>query len=67
MNKIKNYFCDNCKQTSEKIGITQKEINIYSLDLETRDRRDLYGGESVESQDFFCINCEYDIKHFELD
>lgn len=67
MNKIKNYFCCNCKQTSHTVGVTQKETHYYSIDLETNDWEDFHGSEDAQSQDFFCINCQSDLKYFELD
>lgn len=55
--KSKIHICKYCKNTSEVVGIIQKETHYYSFDLETRQRNDFHGDESVESQEFFCINC----------
>ena len=55
--EIKKCFCNNCKKTSEIIGIIQKEIHYYSFTLSTNQMEDFHGDESVESQSFFCLNC----------
>ena len=56
--KLKSYVCGHCNEVSEIVGIIQKETHYYSFDLETRQWNDFHGDESVESQEFFCINCK---------
>ncbi len=67
MNKIKNYFCNNCKKISDRIGIAQIETHYYSFDLETKDWEDLDGSETTDSQELFCLDCEHKITDFELE
>ena len=55
--EIKKCFCNNCKETNESIGIIQKETHYYSFYLNTNQMEDFHGDESVESQSFFCLNC----------
>lgn len=52
------YACSYCEQQSEVVGVVQKETHYYSVDLNTKQWEDLDGSEGVESQKFFCINCE---------
>lgn len=63
----KTYTCQNCKNTNESVGIIQKEINYYSLCLETNQWKDFHGNGSVESKEYFCLNCKEKIDDLELD
>ena len=63
----KAYTCPNCKNTSESIGIIQKETHYYSLNLETKQVEDFHGDESVESQEYLCLNCKKKIDDLELE
>ena len=58
---MKKYHCKHCKNSSEKIGVVQKETRYYSLNLETNQMEDFHGDESVELQEFFCSNCNENI------
>lgn len=58
MEKLKTYTCKHCKNTNEVMGIVQKETHYYSWNLDTKQIEDFHGDESVESQEFFCINCK---------
>jgi hypothetical protein len=55
--QLKTYMCLHCKKKSEIVGIVQRELRYYSLNLETNQWEDFHGNESVEMQELFCINC----------
>jgi hypothetical protein len=55
--KSKIYTCPFCKTISESIGIIQRELHYYSLNLSTAQLEDFHGDESVESQEYFCLKC----------
>ena len=55
--QIKTYTCKYCKNTAENIGISAKESRYYSFDLNTKQWEDFHGSESVDAQEYFCINC----------
>jgi len=52
------YVCAHCNKESEVVSVMQKEVYYYSFDLGTRQWKDFHGDESVELQEFFCINCK---------
>jgi DNA-directed RNA polymerase subunit RPC12/RpoP len=56
--KLKIYTCASCNKESEIIGIIQKESHFYSLNINTNQMEHFHGDENVESQEFFCINCD---------
>jgi len=47
---IKEYVCPHCKCVNEKVGVTQKEMHYYSLDIEDGDYKEFHGSDSVESK-----------------
>ena len=49
--------CPHCGDTSNVVGIIQKEIHYYSYRIDTDQLEDFHGDESVESQEYFCLNC----------
>ena len=55
--QIKIYTCKYCKNTTENIGISTKESRCYSFDLNTKQWKDFHRSESIDSQEYFCINC----------
>ena len=55
--QVKTYTCKFCKNTTEVIGIFAKESHCYSFNLNTKQWEDFHGSESVDSQEYFCINC----------
>jgi len=52
------YTCVYCNKIQDQIGIKRVEINYYYFLLETRQLEDFHGGESLESENYFCINCQ---------
>jgi|GEM_PF-2678394 len=65
--KLTKYICPNCKNESESVGIVQKETNYYSFDLNTDQWDDFHGDGSVESTEYFCLNCKKKIDDLKLD
>jgi len=61
--QLKTYICKYCKKMSEVIGVIQMELHYYSLDISTNQWEDFHGDESVESQEFFCVNCNKKINN----
>lgn len=58
-NKVSSeYTCSHCKQQNEVVGVVQKETHYYSVNLSTKQWEDFDGDESVDSQEFFCVNCK---------
>ena len=57
-NSNKTYFCSYCKKTSEIVKVEQHEVAYYSLDLSTDQWEDFAGDRTVESQKFYCVNCD---------
>lgn len=57
LNKLKTYTCKYCRNTNESIGIIQLESHFYSVNLSTEQWKDFHGDENVESQEFFCLDC----------
>jgi len=55
--KLKTYACKYCKYISESIGISTIESHYYSFYINTDQWKDFYGSESIDSQKYFCINC----------
>lgn len=62
----KIFTCKKCNKNSEVIGVVQKEENYYSLNLSTNQWEDFHGDESVESQNYFCLNCQAKINSKEI-
>ena len=56
--QFKKNTCEYCKKTSEVVGVIQKETHYYSLNLDTNQTKDFHGDESVELQEFFCLECK---------
>lgn len=56
------YTCIYCREAGDVVGVVQTELRYYSLNLNTDQWEDFHGDESVESQEFFCINCKKKIK-----
>lgn len=52
-----------CKEMSEVVGIIQTERHYYSFDISTNQLEDFHGDQSVESQEFFCLNCNKKINN----
>jgi hypothetical protein len=63
----KTYTCKFCEETSKTVGIAQKENHYYYVLLDTNQWEDFDGSESVEEQEFFCVNCNKKIDDFELE
>ncbi|MFH1522869.1 MAG: hypothetical protein ABIE43_03565 [Patescibacteria group bacterium] len=59
----KTYTCMYCKEMSEVVGIIQTERHYYSFDISTNQLEDFHGDQSVESQEFFCLNCNKKINN----
>ena len=57
MSERLSYTCENCKKTSENIVIAQTEVNYYSVNLSTKQWKDLHGDGEVKSQELFCVHC----------
>jgi len=55
--QTKIYTCKYCKNTAENVGISTKESRYYSFDLNTNQWEDFHGNERVDSQEYFCVNC----------
>lgn len=53
----KIYICKFCKDVNGKIGIFTQESHCYSFDLNTKQWEDFHGSENIDSQEYFCINC----------
>lgn len=54
---VKTYTCKYCKNMAENIGIYTKESHCYSFNLSTKQWKDFHGSESIDSQEYFCMNC----------
>lgn len=63
----KAYTCKVCKETSDSVGIAQKEVHYYRMYLDTKQWEDFFGSDDVESEEFFCVNCNKKIDDFELE
>jgi len=65
-NNKKIYICKHCKNKSDIVGVMQKEVHYYKFYLDTNQWEDLCGGDDVEEQEIFCLNCDRRIKNIEL-
>ncbi len=59
----KDYTCPHCKITYNIIGVIQKETHYYSYYIDTDQLEDFDGDESVESQKYFCLNCDKEVDY----
>ncbi len=55
---MKEYVCPHCKCANEKVGVAQKEMHYYSMNIEDGDYKESHGSDSIESRRFFCLGCD---------
>ena len=58
------FVCPHCKTSSDTIGITRSESCDYIINLQTGQWED-FGEEDVESQKYFCVQCEKNVRFVE--
>lgn len=62
MDMKQDYICKVCGKKQESVGVVQSEIHYYCLFLKTEQLEDFHGDESVESANYFCLNCDAKIE-----